>query len=141
MKNFLSERVAFYGLLLILSLIVGFHLLVMIGIIPFAIVWGGRLQNHSQMLQFETVSILLNLIMLAVVAVKGGILKVNVKPIILKVALWLMAALFALNTIGNLFSNNELEKLIFTPLTFLLALFCFRLAMSKSNNLNSAISG
>jgi hypothetical protein len=40
-----------------------------------------------------------------------------------------MFVLFAINTVGNIFSNNELERLIFTPLTLLLAVFSLRLAI------------
>ena len=133
MKKLVSESLAAYGILLILSAIIVFHCLIITGIIPFEIVWGGRLKNHSQMLQFESISIALNLIMLAIVAVRIGILKVNLKPAILKIAFWLMALLFSLNTIGNLLSSNSLETMIFTPLTLLLAVFCFRLAVSKAS--------
>ncbi len=40
---------------------------------------------------------------------------------ILRVALWLMAVLFLLNTVGNVFSNDRLEQMLFTPVTLLLA--------------------
>ena len=131
MKNFISERFAINGLFTILSLVVIFHLLVMLRIIPFEIVWGGRLQDSSQMLAFETVSVIINLIMLAVVGIKAGFLKTRINRMIIKIALWLMVVLFLVNTIGNLFSNNEFEKLVFTPLTLILLIFSFRLAVSK----------
>ena len=83
------------------------------------------------MLQFESISIALNLTMLTLVAIKTGLLKINLKPNFLKVTFWLMAVLFALNTLGNLLAVNTLETLIFTPLTFILAVFSFRLALSK----------
>lgn len=131
MKNYLPERLAIYGLLISLSLIIGFHLLVVAGVIPFQIVWGGRLENHSQMLSFEGISILLNLIMVAVVALHANFLKWKVNRVIIRIGLWAMFGLFLINTIGNLFSVNELEKLIFTPITLLLSLFSLRLATTK----------
>lgn len=131
MKNYLPERLAIYGLLISLSLIIGFHVLVVIGIIPFQIVWGGRLENHSQMLSFEGISILLNLIMIVVVALHANFLKWKVNRVIIRIGLWAMFGLFLINTIGNLFSVNELEKLIFTPITLLLSLFTLRLATTK----------
>jgi hypothetical protein len=130
-KKLISERVAANGLLVLLSLVVGFHLLVLTGVIPYQIVWGGRLNTQEQMLRFEVVSVLLNLLMLAVVGVKAGVLKWAIPPVIIKVGLWVMGGLFLANTVGNLFSTNEFEKLAFTPLTLLLALFSLRLAMSK----------
>ena len=135
MKKFITERVAINGVLTILSLIAIFHLLVMLRIIPFEIVWGGRLKDQSQMLIFETVSVIINLIMLAVVVIKAGFLKVSINPMIIKIALWIMFGLFLMNTIGNLFSNNEIEKIVFTPLTFILSLFSLRIAISKNRKI------
>ncbi|GAB3823676.1 hypothetical protein GCM10028821_01530 [Hymenobacter jeollabukensis] len=118
-------------MLLILSLIVLFHLLILTGVIPFAIVWGGRLKSHQQMLSFETVSIGLNLLMLAVVALAAGRLRLRVNSRLITGALWLMTALFLANTVGNLLARTALEQLVFTPLTLLLAVFSFRLAMDR----------
>lgn len=92
-------------------------------------VWGGRIQSQEQMIPFEITSILLNIMMLAVVAVYTRHLNVKINSKIIKVALWIMFAIFLLNTIGNLFSNNQWEKIIFTPITLLLAVFSLRLAM------------
>jgi hypothetical protein len=129
MKNLISIRLATLALLVIFALVMVFHLFVIIGVIPFNMVWGGRLQTHEQMISFEVTSILLNFMMLAVVAVHAGYLKVKIYPGIIKVVLWIMVILFLLNTIGNLFSNNEWEKIIFTPITLLLAIFSLRLAI------------
>ena len=130
MRNILTARVATNGFMVITALMVLFHLLVISGIIPHNIVWGGRIETSSQMVKLEIASIAVNLIMFTVVAIKAGLLKVRVKPIVVQVALWAMAVLFMLNTLGNLFSNNELEKALFTPLTLLLSVFCFRLALA-----------
>jgi hypothetical protein len=131
MKKLITERAASYCIFITLSLIVLFHLLVLVGIVPFQIVWGGRLTDHSQMVRFESISIVTNLIMLAVVAIRAGILDVRVKPIVIRIVLWAMCGLFLLNTLGNLLSTNMVEKLVFTPLTLLLAICCFRLALDK----------
>lgn len=135
MKSFLSERVALRGLIAILSFTVLFHLLVILTVIPFEIVWGGRLKNRSQMLGFETVSIAINLIMLAVVAIKANLLKVTINRKLINGALWFMSGLFFLNTIGNLFSANGFEKMVFTPLTLLLSLFNLRAASGDTEKL------
>lgn len=129
MKNIISEKIAGIGLLTILSLIIIFHFLVLLGIIPFEIVWGGRLTDSAQMFQFEIVSITLNLVMLVIVAIRSGHLNVDVNKKMITVGLWIMAGLFLLNTIGNLLSSNALEKILFTPLTILLAILSWRLAI------------
>jgi hypothetical protein len=134
LKSYITERIAINGLCLILSSVIVFHLLVILGVIPFDIVWGGRLKDRSQMVSFELTSILLNLIMLAVVTIKAELIKIPVNKKIIRILLWLMALLFLLNTIGNLLSNNQLEKIIFTPLTFLLSLFSIRLAIGNQTN-------
>lgn len=132
MKNIISEKIAGIGLLTILSLIVIFHFLVLLGIIPFEIVWGGRLTDSAQMFQFEIVSITLNLVMLVIVAIRSEHLNVNTNKNIITVALWIMVGIFLLNTIGNLLSSNALEKILFTPLTILLAILSWRLAIRQA---------
>ncbi|MGI8892194.1 MAG: hypothetical protein ACR2GN_01915 [Bacteroidia bacterium] len=129
----LSEKISVYGLIISLSIIVFFHLFVLTGVIPFEMVWGGRLNNREEMIQFEIISIVINIIMLLVVLARAGIIGAGIKQGIIRVALWLMFILFLLNTVGNIFSDNELEKLIFTPVTIILAVFSFILALNPSH--------
>ncbi len=129
MKKHITRQLATNALLIIFILVMIFHVLVLIGIIPFEIVWGGRLKSREEMIPFEITSIVLNSVMLGIVAMQAGILKVNVKPVVLRIAFWCMFVLFAINTIGNIFSNNELERFIFTPLTLSLSVFSLRLAL------------
>jgi hypothetical protein len=118
-------------ILILFILIVIFHFLVIFGIVPFQNVWGGRLKTQEEMLKFEAFSIVLNLIFIAVVLVKAGFWKVKISPKIISLLLWIMTILFALNTIGNLFAVNNLEKYIATPITFILSVLCFILAREK----------
>lgn len=127
--NKITEKFATHSILTILSLVVLFHLLVLMNVIPHHIVWGGRLKDKAELVQFELISIAVNLLMLLVVLIKAKILKVALHPKLLTLALWLMFALFTLNTVGNLLAINEWEKIIFTPLTLILALLCLRLAL------------
>ena len=131
MNNLAIIRLATRGLFLLLSLFVLFHLAILLGVVPYGMVWGGRLKSHAQMLSFESVSILANLVMLAVVGVRAGFLRLRVPALVLKTALWIMFVLFLLNTAGNALSTNGLEKLLFTPVTLLLAFFSLGLALSK----------
>ena len=117
--------------MIILLATILFHFSVLSGIVPYQIVWGGRLQNQSEMIQFELVSILLNFLMFAIVAIQARVIKLRVHPIVVKIALWLMVFIFVMNTIGNIISLNDLERYIFTPLTLLLAIFSFILASKK----------
>ncbi len=125
-------------MLIILSLVVLFHVCVLIGIIPPGIVWGGRISTRDELVKMESISILINLVMLQIVMVRAGYFKIKINPLIIKITLWAMALLFLLNTIGNLFSENDFEKMVFTPLTFILAIFCIRLAIAKTSNTSNA---
>ncbi|WP_461491268.1 hypothetical protein [Pontibacter sp. HJ8] len=131
MKNLVSERFAITGLTTIVSLSVLLHVAILMGIIPYEMVWGGRLQSHDQMVIFETISIVINLTILVIISLKAGLIQVKLHPTILRVAFGLLCGLFLLNTVGNLLSNNTLEQLLFTPLTAILAILCLRLAISK----------
>jgi hypothetical protein len=121
-------KIAINGLLIILACFIVFHILILTGAVPYEMVWGGRLQQHSDMLLFETISIVLNLLMILVIAIHSKMLKWHVHTLIMKTALWLMVVLFLLNTVGNLLSKNEWEKLVFTPLTAILFIFSLILA-------------
>jgi hypothetical protein len=127
-----TKRAASATLLTLLSLTILFHVLVMLQLIPFDIVWGGRLTDEKELYTFEIISIVINLLMLLLVLIKVRVLKWSLSSIIITVFLWMMFGLFALNTLGNLLSKNTFEKMVFTPLTLLAAICCFVLARSRS---------
>lgn len=131
MKRILSYEFACNSLLFIFSILILFHVLILCGFIPYTIVWGGRLNSYSQMIQFEIPSVIINLFMLFVVAVKAKKVKLNINQIIVRICLFAMSGLFLLNTLGNLVSKNEFEKTVFTPVTIVLAFLCFQLALAK----------
>lgn len=90
MGNVGAVRIAQLGIIGILSSILVFHALVLVGVIPFGIVWGGRLKDHNQMVTFESVSSFLNGIMMCVVAIHARWWKVPLSRIIIKIhfGLW-----------------------------------------------------
>lgn len=129
LKNLLTQRAASLGLIAILTSVILFHVLVLVGIIPQDIVWGGRLRTREELVEFELVSIVINFIMVLFVSVRAGIINLSIKPILIRVVLWLMVVLFILNTLGNLLSQNDMERIIFTPITLLLFVLSLRLAI------------
>ena len=128
MKKLLPLSVAVSGILLIISLTIVFHLFVIGGLVSPDIVWGGNITDKSSLWLMESISIIINVIILLFVLAYAGVLKIKLAPVGFKVGFWIMFVLFALNTLGNLAARHSLETYIFTPLTFLLALFCFRIA-------------
>jgi hypothetical protein len=125
----INFKFAAHAMIVMLSLVLVYHLTIIIGLIPYEATWGGRLQNREQMIRFETVSIVVNLFILAVVLIKAGYLKMKLPATVLRILLWAFAVLFLLNTVGNLASTSLLELIIFTPLTAASAVFCTRMAI------------
>ena len=124
------KEIAQFGSLIIYSLSIVFHLLVIIKIIPYKMVWGGRLKSDIDMYKFEAVSLTVNLLFLFILLVQSNYVALSIPSPILTYAFWGMAALFLLNTAGNLLSKNRMEQMIFTPITILLTLFSIILAMN-----------
>jgi hypothetical protein len=74
--------------------------------------------------------------MIAVVAIKANVLNVELPQIFIKVILWLMVFLFLLNTLGNVFSLNKFEQLVFTAFTLIVSLLSLRLVLEKKIRTN-----
>lgn len=128
---FPSKTITVKILLTLFVLVSIFHLAILFGLIPYEITWGGRLKSKQEMYVFESISLAINFLMIIIISVYAEILTIKVNTKILKILIILMATLFAFNTLGNLFSLNSLESIIFTPITFLLSLFCFRLVLKN----------
>lgn len=132
LTKIITPAIAANGILLITSATLVFHFLILSGIIPFENTWGGRLENREQMVVFESISILVTILVMGAVGISAGYLNWKIKPIILKVLFYILMVVFALNTVGNLFANNDFEKFFATPVTLILAIFCWRLAILTS---------
>ncbi len=124
----ISRKTTVQLLKIILSAIVVFHVLVLVKVIPYTVVWGGKFPNYEAVLPYEIASLLLNFSFILLVwfrakrpASKSG-----------RIGLWLMFGVFALNTLGNLFAESLTEKLIATPVTLGLALLSLRLALKPN---------
>jgi len=120
-----------YGLIALLSASLVFHFGVILKIVPYKIVWGGRLKSDTEMYRFEIVSVLINFLFLFVILVQSGMFFVAVPQKIMTVVLWIMAALFLFNTFGNVVSKNRMERLLFTPLTIILTILSLILALTN----------
>jgi hypothetical protein len=128
-RNLISERFAGRALTVIFSLTILFHFAVIAGLVPIDMIWGGRLKTQEELYVFESISLVLNALLLWVVIIRMNYVKISVNPKVIRVVLWLMFLLFLLNTLGNLMAFNNLETYIFTPVTFLMAVFSLRLAI------------
>lgn len=129
--RFTLIHIAQLGLLILLSLFLLLHFAILVKIIPYKLVWGGRLKSDQDMYRFEIFSIVMNALFIFVILEQTGILPVDLPKRVITYALWLMAGLFLLNTLGNAVSKNKLEQRLFTPITVALAIFSVILALSN----------
>jgi len=116
----------------LLITVILFHLAVIVRVIPYAIVWGGRLKTDSEMYTFEIISVLVNLFLISVLLIKGGYLKFQVNKNAVNIVLWGFFFVFSLNTIGNILANTTFEKL-FSVLTLVLAILIWNILRKKNN--------
>ncbi len=124
-------NIAQIGLLILLSMFLVLHFIILIKLIPYNLVWGGRLKSDKEMYRFEIFSLLINSLFVSVILMKAGFLSIDVPKKIITYALWLMTGLFLLNTLGNVTSKNNVEQRVFTPITIMLAIFSLILALSN----------
>jgi hypothetical protein len=124
-------NIAQIGLLILLSMFLVLHFIILLKLIPYNLVWGGRLKSDKEMYRFEIFSILINSLFVIIILVQGSLLSIDIPKKIITYALWLMTGLFLLNTLGNVTSKNKLEQRVFTPITIILAIFSLILALSN----------
>jgi hypothetical protein len=131
-KKLIGPKLAGNILLAAFGLLAIFHVFVLLGIIPADIVWGGRIQGvPSNLLTLEAVAILVTLVFIVIIAAKTGYFQAGRLSGAVNVGVWLIFVYLLLNTLGNLASGVSLESLIAAPVTIILALCAFRLAIEK----------
>ena len=108
-----------------------FHILILLKIIPYEIAWGGKLKTDEEMYVFETFSILVNLFFIFVLLQKGVFIKPFLEKKTVSIILWIFLAIFVLNTIGNLFAKTTFEK-GFTILTLVNSILLWKI--NKTTN-------
>lgn len=113
-----------------------FHITLLIGVIPYEIAWGGRLETEEEMYVFETLSILINLFFIFVLLQKGGYIRSYFNQKTISIILWIFFAIFVLNTLGNVFAKTNFEK-AFTIVTLANAIFIYLINRSNTRSLPS----
>lgn len=118
-------------LIRITSLVLVFHTLILVGIIPYEITWGGNLKTAAEMYVLESSSILINAFFIYVLLQKENFVKVIFSRRAISIILWVFFALFVLNTVGNLMARTTFEK-AFTLLTLLNAFLLWKINTTKT---------
>lgn len=115
---------ALYGLLGFFAVFILIHLAILTGLLPYTIVWGSRVKSKRQMIRLEVFAVVVLLILSLIVAGAAGFLPLSMPFLFYKISLWVMAVLFALNTVGNLLSENAFEKWVFGACTVAMTILC-----------------
>lgn len=132
----ISPKQALNSMLILLTSVILFHVLVLLQIIPYTIVWAGKLENVSEMQSFETVSILINIFLIFVMLFKANYIHNKIPSKFLNGIIWLFVVAFSVNTIGNLFAKSKLEIYIGTSLTFISTILCWRIVCDSQKITN-----
>jgi len=104
----------------IILLFLIFHVLILTQVIPYEITWGGRLKSVQEMWVFESISIIMNGLLLFLLSQKSGLFQSILSEKIVHFGLWIYVGIFILNTVGNLAAATLLEK-SFSLVTFFMA--------------------
>lgn len=123
--------IAQFGMILLLTLFLILHIMIMMKIIPYALVWGGRLKSDRDMFRFELFSIIINVLMILIILEQASFVDIGIPGRFIPYSLWFMAGMFFLNSLGNAKSKNRIERWFFTPVTIALTIFSCILAYSN----------
>lgn len=129
----ISSKISANILIALISLVILFHISVIVKLIPFEIVWGGQITNEQEMYIFEVVSILINALLLLTILTKVNYITLSIPLKVVDVILWLFVWLFLINTIGNLFAETYLEK-FFSLLTLAFAFLIWQIVRDVTNS-------
>jgi len=129
-KKLISTKLAGNVLLFSLGLLLVFHFLVILKLIPASIMWGGQ-ATSSNLIMLEVIAIAVTLFFGYVIAAKTGYVNAGKFTGVINVLVWIIFLFLLLNTLGNLASGVSAENFIFAPITLILALCALRLAIEK----------
>jgi hypothetical protein len=111
-----------------------FHLLVLTQVISYTIVWAGKLNSVEEMIAFESVSMIINAILMFTLTMRLKNLKRGSVNKVVNGILWAFVILFILNTIGNLFSKSKTELIFGTIMTITFTFLCWMSVRKQNQN-------
>ena len=120
-------------LLILMFLLLLFHVLIMLQILPSDIAWGGQLENSSpDRITFEIIALSITVLFMLIIAAKTGYINHGKLKKPVNICMWIVVAYFALNSLANFISEVPFENFFFGPLTVLMTLLALRLAVSRN---------
>jgi glucan phosphoethanolaminetransferase (alkaline phosphatase superfamily) len=110
-------------------LLIVFHLMILVGVVPANIVWGGNITTPEMIYPMELIALTISSYLLLILLAKNN--KVSFIPSrVVSVSLWVFFAYFLLNTIGNLLAKTVVEQSM-ALVTILLATCIFYILRPK----------
>jgi hypothetical protein len=107
------------------------QLLLAAGVLPISMAWGGRQSVLTPGLRIASVISAVVLGLFAyVIRLRAGMMGAEDISLIIKMFAWIVTAYMAFNTFANLTSQSKTEKMVFTPITFILTVVCFIISVS-----------
>ncbi|MBK5278893.1 MAG: hypothetical protein JJE09_08520 [Bacteroidia bacterium] len=136
MRKFVSFKRATNLSLAIFGLFIMFHLAIIIGIVifnyvPIDFLWGGRMETRNQLLGFEFISLIVMAFCILIVLIHSERIRIPKLKNVVQIALWILFAMFVLNTLGNIIAKTMFEKFL-AVVTAILSILCLRLALEKN---------
>jgi len=130
MKKLISVKLAGNILLFSLGLLLVFHILVLLKIVPADSMWGGQ-ANAGNIAMLEIIALVVTLFFGFVIAAKTGYINVGKFTVVVNILVWVVFIFLIVNTLGNAVSAVPAENFIFAPITLVLAYCVLRLAIEK----------
>lgn len=136
MRKTIDFKTAILASLFILGVLILFHIAILMGIllfndVPIEFLWGGKVNTEAQLLNFEIVSLLTSVIFIILLLIRSKWLNLPKLMGVTRIALWVVFAIFLLNTIGNVLAATFFEKM-FAIVSGVLAFLFLRIAAEKN---------
>ena len=129
MKRLISFERAGQWLMVLLAGLLVFHLLVIVGLVPPEIVWGGDFESPEAALPLQAFTVLMMALFLGATAMRIGLIGEENTGRRARVVLWVMAAYFFVNATGSVAAGVGADNFAMAPFSGLAMLLAFRLAL------------
>lgn len=116
----------------LLSVVILLHLGILLQLIPYDIVWAGKIDSLESMYLLETVSLILNGTLMLVLYLKLKHLKQAMPTPVVDAILWIYVVVFGLNSVGNLFAQTLFELIFGTLFTLVMMYLCWVVVKKES---------
>ncbi|RLC56184.1 MAG: hypothetical protein DRH89_06205 [Candidatus Cloacimonadota bacterium] len=131
MKNLISFKLTGKITITIIVLLIIFHVLALLGVVPSNVVWGGQIIDKATVIKHEILRLLGSFIFLAIILEKMNQNKITKFKKLSNVSFWFIYIYFIITSIAKLALAVTLERFIFIPVTVILSVLLFRLATEK----------